>query len=204
VTEPLTGLILAGGKSSRFGSDKASALLQGRPLLQWVVGALSEVCNAVVVVKAAGQALPAFECRVAVDVVEDLYEGKGPLAGLVAGFGSVRTPLCFAASCDAPLVQPALIHLLADRAAEHDIVSPFVGGFLQPLVAVYRPASCLPVFRDFVERDLLKITAAFGPLDSVIVAESEVAEADPGFSSFLNANRPERLAEIAALLDSGK
>ncbi|MEO9254265.1 MAG: NTP transferase domain-containing protein, partial [Tepidiformaceae bacterium] len=136
-----------------------------------------------------------------VAVVEDLYEAKGPLAGLVAGFEAVATPLCFATSCDAPLLQPGVIGLLRTHAADHDIACPLVDGFLQPLVAVYRPLACLPVFKDFVERDVLKITAAFGPLRTVLVREEELREVDPGLKSFLNANRPERLAEIAAVLD---
>ena len=53
--EPIDGLILAGGKSSRFGSDKASARLRGRPLLQWVLSAIEPVCRRIVIVKAQGQ-----------------------------------------------------------------------------------------------------------------------------------------------------
>jgi molybdopterin-guanine dinucleotide biosynthesis protein A len=133
-------------------------------------------------------------------VVEDLYEAKGPLAGLVTGFAAVGTPLCFATSCDAPLLQPGIVRLLGQRAEGQDIACPLVNGFLQPLVAVYRPAACLPVFREFVGREVLKITAAYGPLRSAIVSEDELRKVDRELRSFLNANRPERLAEIAELL----
>ncbi len=197
---PLTGLILAGGKSTRFGSDKASALLLGRPLLQWAAAALEPVCSSLVVVRAPGQTLPPVDFDGEMTVVDDAYEAKGPLAGLTTGFAAVATPLCFAQPCDAPLVRPGLVSYLAGLAEGFDIVCPHVGGFLQPLAAVYRPGSCLPVFRDFIGRDALKITAAFGPLRTRIVREAELTAADPGLESFLSANRPEALHEIESLL----
>ena len=196
----LSAVILAGGKSSRFGSDKASALLLGRPLLQWVVSALEPVCAAFVVVRANGQVLPDITSVRPILEAEDRYDGKGPLAGLVTGFAAVQTDLAFAVSCDAPLVRPALVELLLERATDADIVCPLVEARLQPLVSLYRVQTCLPVFRAAVEAEQLKITAAFGRLRLTIVDESSVRSVDPDLRSFRNANRPETLAEIEALL----
>jgi molybdopterin-guanine dinucleotide biosynthesis protein A len=196
----LTSVVLAGGRSSRFGSDKASALLRGRPLLQWVLDAVGPTSQAVVIVKAHGQRLPEFSCAAPVIVVEDLYEARGPLAGLVAAFAEVDTPLAFATSCDAPLLEPALIAYLAAEARDADIVCPDIGGHLQPLAAVYRPAVCLPVFRENVERGQLRIVVAYAGLRHKTVTGDEAARFDPGLRTFLNANTPERLAEIDAAL----
>lgn len=200
-TEAVAGLVLAGGQSSRFGSDKASAPLAGRPLLQWVISALEGVCESIVVVRAAEQVLPKIESQAPVRVVEDVYLEKGPLAGLVTGLAAINAELCFAVSCDAPLVRSELISWLATRAAGHDVVCPRVGGVLQPLCAVYRVATCLPVFRDLVERDLLKLAAALGEVDTLVVPEEDVLAVDPDLRSFLNANRPETLAEIQRIVD---
>lgn len=200
---PLTGLILAGGKSSRFGRDKASALLHGRPLLQWAVSALEPVATAVVIVKAVGQQLPPIETVIPLTVIDDQYEGMGPLAGLVTGFTAVETDLCFATSCDAPLLEPGLVRMLVSRAEQADVVAPFVEGFMQPLVAIYRPSGCAPVFEACLREGKLRIVPAYPDLRTVVVREDEVREADPGLRSFRNANRPERLAEIEALLVDG-
>jgi len=197
------GLILAGGKSTRFGSDKASALLLGRPLLQWAAEAVAASCVELVVVRAAGQVLPRIAVTVPVTVVDDMYEGQGPLAGLVAGFGGLAAEWYFATSCDAPLVQPELVALLARHRAGADIVVPRAGGFLQPLAALYRSSACEPVFRERVEAGHLKITAAYEGLTTVVVEEPELREADPEMLSFLNANTPERLAQISGLLRKG-
>ena len=202
-TVPLTGLILAGGKSSRFGSDKASALLRGRPLLQWAVTALEPVVDALVVVKAVGQRLPSLEHSVPLVVVEDAYEAMGPLAGLATGFRAVRSDFCFATACDAPLLMPAVVGLLASKAEDADVVVPDVGGFMQPLAAVYRVAECATVFEARIGRGELKIVPAFDLLRTTVVLEDEMRGVDRDLRSFLNANRPERLAEIEALLERG-
>lgn len=198
--DPIDAIVLAGGKSSRFGSDKASALLRGRPLLQWVVSALEGVCNRIVIVRAAGQVLPALTTQSEVVVVEDLYEERGPLAGLVAGFSGVTSDLCFATACDVPLLQAELVRHLASLADAHDVVCPIVDGFHQPLSSIYRKAACEPLFRRLVEREELRIVPAYQQLDALIVPESDVRQADPRLLSFRNANRPERLAEIDQLL----
>lgn len=198
--ESLTAVVLAGGKSTRFGSDKASALLRGRPLLQWVLDATSGVAEAIVLVRARGQVLPPVTSPLPLRVVEDIYEARGPLAGLVAALEAVDTPLAFATSCDSPLLQPSLLRHLAEAAHDVDVVCPIVGGHPQPLVAAYRPATCLPVFRENVERGQLRIVVAYAGLRRKTLTEEEAREFDPGLRSFLNANTPERLAEIDALL----
>jgi molybdopterin-guanine dinucleotide biosynthesis protein A len=68
----ITGVVLAGGRSSRFGADKAGAELLGRPLLQWVLDAMTAVCERVVIAASPGQELPPFEARIDVEVTVDL------------------------------------------------------------------------------------------------------------------------------------
>jgi molybdopterin-guanine dinucleotide biosynthesis protein A len=197
---PLEAVILAGGRSTRFGSDKASALLRGRPLLQWVLSALEDVCCRVVVVRAAGQQLPDFESSIPVTVVEDRLPRQGPLAGLAAGFEAVRSPWTFVASCDGPLLAPGLVELLGAQAHGHDVVWPSVGGYLQPLAAMYRVAACLPVFTAALARGEGRILDVCGSLNVFVAAESVVATADPSLDSFRNVNRPESLVELERIL----
>jgi len=194
--ERLGAVVLAGGRSTRFGSDKASALLLGRPLLAWVIASVSEVVSDVVVVRARGQRLPSIDDDGRVRVVEDRHEGKGPLAGMVAGFEAAATPLVVVASCDAPLLRPGLVGGIARLAGGHDIVLPHANGHPQPLLAIYRVATCLPNFEAAVERDDLKITGAYTGLAVRVVREEELMRFDPGLLSFMNANTPEALGAL--------
>jgi molybdenum cofactor guanylyltransferase len=198
--EAIDGIVLAGGKSSRFGSDKASAILRGRPLLQWVISALEPACARIVIVRALGQELPAVASSSELVVVEDRYVARGPLAGLVTGFSAVTAKLCFATACDAPLLQPELVDFLAGIGPAYDVVCPIVAAFHQPLTATYQPGRCAARFEELTARDQLRIVPAFEGLSVRFVAEDEVRAVDPELDSFRNANRPERLAEIEALL----
>lgn len=200
----LSGIVLAGGKSTRFGSDKAAAILRGRPLLDWVASTVATACAELVVVRARGQELPPLALPRPPLVVEDEYEGLGPLAGIVSGLTAAAGPLAFVVSCDAPLVQASLVRSLAALAADADIVLPVANGFPQPLLAMYRKATCEPVFRAAVDRGDLKITAAFKGLRLHRVDETALREADPGLVSFQNANDPSALAKIEQLLDSSQ
>lgn len=193
----LTGILLAGGRSTRFGSDKATALLAGRPLLAHVVEALALACDEIVVVRARGQQLPAIS--VPVRIIEDEYEAAGPLAGIVTGLTATTTPLAFVVSTDAPLLRPALVDALAARAraTAADVVCPHASGYPQPLVSIYRVETCLQPFREAVDAGNLKITTAFSSLLVEAFDEASIRAADPGLDSFLNANTPEALDAIA-------
>ncbi len=199
---PVTGIIVAGGLSRRFGSDKASASLRGRPLLQWVRDALAPVVDEIVVVTAAGQPLPPMHPAVPVTVVEDREPERGPLAGLAAGFAVAASPVCFAASCDAPLLQNAVVERVIGALGEHDAVLPEVGGFRQPLAAAYRREPCLVAAEAALAGGGNKVIDAFAGLDVLALAEDRLARVDPDLRSFRNANTPDELAAIARLLDS--
>ncbi|WP_322818205.1 molybdenum cofactor guanylyltransferase [Tepidiforma sp.] len=204
MTAGIEAIILAGGRSTRFGGDKASAPLRGRPLLQWVVDAVAPAVERIVIVHAPGQRLPDLRAPVPLTPVPDETPGLGPLAGLATGFAHTHAELAFACSCDAPLVSAALVSLLASIARQTgaDVVRPFVGGFPQPLVAIYRPATCLEPFRRALRTPTtnLRIVAACEELRVIEPAEPMLLAADPQLRSFLNANTPERLAEIERLL----
>jgi len=200
--ERVAGVIVAGGLSRRFGSDKASANLRGRPLLQWVRDALAPVVDELVVVTAAGQALPPMHPAIPVTVVEDREPERGPLAGLAAGFAATAAPVCFAASCDAPLLRTAVVERILEALGGHEAVIPEVGGYPQPLAGAYRREPALTAAEAALASGANKVIDAFAALDALAFAEDDLARVDPDLRSFRNANTPEALAELVALLDA--
>jgi molybdopterin-guanine dinucleotide biosynthesis protein A len=143
------GIVLAGGRSTRMGSPKAALEWHGSTLLRRISGIVGRAVDGpVVVVRAPGQALPALPDGV--EVVEDAREGRGPLQGLAAGLAAVRdrAPAAYASSTDVPLLHPRFVRRVLDALADDtDVVLPEVGGYPQPLAAVYRTA-----LADTVER----------------------------------------------------
>jgi molybdopterin-guanine dinucleotide biosynthesis protein A len=198
----VTGIILAGGRSSRFGSDKASALLHGRPLLHWVLAAVGSVAGEVVVVRAAGQVLPLLAGTPGVRVVDDVLSAEGPVVGLLSGLRTVATPLAVVASCDVPLVQPAVLHLLLDTLGEADAAVPLVGGRGQPLVAAYRVAPALAALESALDRGERGLQRALAPLRAVEVGEAALDQADPGLLSFHDVDEPSVLDALERRLSA--
>jgi molybdopterin-guanine dinucleotide biosynthesis protein A len=196
----IAGVVLAGGLSTRFGADKASALLGGRPLLQWVVAALGEVVGRVVVVRAAEQALPAVDSPVPLAVVEDEVSGRGPLAGLVAGFRAAGDAVCLTASCDAPLLRPAVLRRMLDCLGDADAVMAEVAGFRQPFAAAYRAGRCLPAFERALAAGAGSVLAAAEAFALRVVPGEELRDVDPALESFRNVNTRADLAAIEAAL----
>jgi len=191
------GVILAGGRSTRFGSDKASARLNGRPLLQWVADALSPVCAHIVVVRARGQVLPEVLSPVPLRLIDDVYDDLGPIAGLVAAFRALEGGLAVAVSCDTPLLQPALLRAMVEAAGDHDAVCGRAGS-LQPLPGVFRVEACLPVFERRVADRRLALRGVFDDLRVRVLEEPDLRRRDPALDSFRGANTPLELSAIEA------
>ena len=134
--DSITGLILAGGASRRFGADKARAAVEGRTMIARVFEAVSAVTEEVLVsVREGGEdyGLPG------VRVVEDAVPGAGPLAGLEAGLRACRTPWLLVVACDMPFLTPDALEAIKRRRAPglDAVVAQTPDGRLQPLCACY-------------------------------------------------------------------
>lgn len=195
----VAGIVLAGGAGRRFGGNKPNALLSGRPLVAWVVAAMREVCDDVVVVVAPGQALPAIE---GVRVVVDRWPGEGPLGGLVTGLEACTADVCLVSGCDTPLVRPGLLRLLAERMGEADAVVPLVGGEPQVLVAAYRRETALRELGASFEAGERSVRRAVSRLAVVSPGDEEMAAVDGEMVSFRGANTVGELAALEAVANA--
>jgi molybdopterin-guanine dinucleotide biosynthesis protein A len=191
------GIVLAGGRSTRMGSPKAALEWHGSTLLRRITGVVGRAVDGpVVVVRAPGQALPALPDGV--EVVDDAREGRGPLQGLSAGLAAVRAeaPAAYASSTDVPLLHPRFVRcVVAALDDATDIVLPEVGGFPQPLAAVYR-TELVDLVERLIAEDRMRPAFLFEAcrvrrLDAeALLADAALAALDPGLESVLNLNEP--------------
>lgn len=191
-------IILAGGKSTRLGRDKASEPLLGVPLVKRALDRFTGLVDEYIVVRARGQVLPQID-EPRFTVVEDLYPETGPLGGMFTGLGAARAPYGVVVACDMPLLQPRLIVELLRLAPGHDLVVPVSEEFPQPLCAVYSKA-CLEPMRRQLEAGSYKITGFFGYLKPLYLQPDDWRPFDPDGLSFQNLNRQEDLERAEALL----
>jgi len=182
------GFVLAGGKSSRMGTDKALLELNGMSLLDRALRTMREVCADVTIVgDPATLAQPG-------KVIADRYPGCGPLGGIHAALYQSSADLNVVLAVDMPFVSSRLLRFLADIAAgsEATVVVPRTLRGFQPLCAVYRTE-----FRTVAEKALrdgkYKIDALFGEGKARIVEPSELESAGFGERDFFNLNTPDDL-----------
>ncbi|WP_141236958.1 molybdenum cofactor guanylyltransferase [Paenibacillus sp. 7523-1] len=152
-----TGIILAGGLSSRMGSNKALLTLDGSIVLEHVASAIAPAVSRVIV--AAGPNVGAYQA-LGYTCVEDGYPGKGPLAGLHAALEASETEWNLVCACDMPLVQPSLFTTLQRLAASdktHRAIVPRLEGRVHPLVGIYH-IDVLPSLEQCLIEDRLRVT----------------------------------------------
>ena len=191
------GYVLAGGRSSRFGSDKALALWQGRPLALWVAERVREAAGDVILV---GD--PEKYQALGLPVIADRVAGCGPLGGLWTALEHTSAEWNLVVACDMPhLSGEFLAFLLRTAVAEgEDIVLPFDGqGRAEPLCAVYSRA-CRGPIGEAVRGGVRKMTDAFRSLRVRRLEIAAYAAFDPHGWLLANLNTP---AELAAAGPAG-
>ena len=191
----VTGIVLAGGRSSRMGQDKAAIVLDGRTLLQRACDVLAEAADEIVVVGAPGRALPEVVSALDVRRVDDAIEGEGPLFGIAAGLQAARGEVAVVVGCDMPYLEPALLRLLAERAlAGARLVVPLHEGRPESLCAAWR-VNALPVVRAHLAAGDRAVMSVAKDLRAVRLEPEAYREADPDGRSFVNINTPGELEE---------
>jgi molybdopterin-guanine dinucleotide biosynthesis protein A len=194
-------IILCGGKSTRMGAPKLALPFGEETMLARVVRLAGEVCEVIVVVKAAAeQVLPELEREVIVAC--DRVPERGPLAGVAAGLAALPAdvPAAFVTTCDAPLLVPKAVAWMFSVLDDREAVVPEIDGRLQPLSAVYR-ASVLARCEAALAANRLRLRDLFDELRARRVSEAELRAVDPRLDTVRNVNDPDEY--LAALAECG-
>jgi molybdopterin-guanine dinucleotide biosynthesis protein A len=172
----LTGVLLVGGASRRFGSPKALARFNGKTFAEKAWGVLGEACDERLAFGKACDELP-----LPFAVHDDGTLVRAPLAGVVAGLRMARNEVCVFLPVDVPFATPELVRKLGE--ACRDAAVPASG----PLPGAYS-RNVLPVLERRLAAGELALRAAIAELDTTIL------ELDPGL--LVNVNEPEELATL--------
>jgi len=147
--EKTTLVILAGGKSSRFGRDKSLEKIDGKSIVERTVEKASPVFDEVLISsnRAAKFALPG------VPELTDTYIGMGPLGGIHAAMLAAKNDAVFFAACDMPFFSVELAKYIIENSAGTDACVPRAGEKTEPLFGVYRKALLPLIVRMLEEGD---------------------------------------------------
>jgi len=190
----VTGVVQAGGKSTRMGGrPKALIQLGGRSIVERVVAALTPVVDDVLVVTNT----PELYAFLGLPMVADVYPDHGSLGGIYSGL-SAAGEIAFTVACDMPFLHPEVVRLVVARAGEGDVVIPRVGEQYETMHAAYGKA-CLPHIEERLRAGRLRIVGFFDRVRVVEIGEAEIARFRDPAVAFMNVNTPDELERARAL-----
>lgn len=191
---PPTGIILAGGRGQRMGTNKALLPLPGKSsetFLARLVSTLAPICAEVLLVardktQFAGVLLPNTR------VIFDQKPGGGPLMGLYSGLSAMQSSAALVVAVDMPFVQPALLTFLLAHYQQDTLLVPVVGEVPQVLLALY-PRSILPLIETLLEQGKRAPRALLEVAPVHYIEEAQLRHVDPQLRSFIGINTPQDL-----------
>ena len=187
---PLGGIVLAGGRSSRFGRDKLAEPIDGRPLLHHAIGAVQAVADDVVVV--VGPDLDPFLPE-GVRLVHDAAAFEGPLAGLAAGLDAMDPVVehVVVVGGDMPTLQPTVLwRLIAALGGSIDLALLELQGEAVPLPMAVRRTAAIAAVRGLLDDDERRLRALPAVLRTSVVAEVTWQRDDPDGATLRDVDTP--------------
>jgi molybdenum cofactor guanylyltransferase len=191
----VSAIVLAGGRSSRFGRDKLAEPIHGQPLLFHAVAAVRSVASEVIVV-AAPDATPDLPEQAV--VVHDRAFFEGPLAGLVAGLGAAQHATCLVVGGDSPSLVHAVLELLIvaldDPAVEAAVLDD--GGRLRPLPGALRHDPALAAADRLVAHGERRLRLIYEALRTRTITQDTWGRLDPDGRTLHDIDTPADLAGL--------
>ncbi len=188
INTDITGFVLAGGKSSRMGTDKALLKIQEETLLKRMIDLISPFCNTVSI---GGQ--NAGYSSFGVSIIPDLFSDRGPLAGLYSCLKSSSSEWNLFIGVDVPFVNNELIELLISNISECDCVIPRHSGGIEPLIGLYNKRAN-PVIEEMIESGNYKLMNLIAKLNTCFLDCDFLIKKHPRL--FMNINRLEDFRSI--------
>ncbi len=181
----VTGVILAGGSSTRMGSNKALLPYQGGTFIESIHRRMAAIFRDVVVVTNTPDLYRFMPCPMVADVIP----GLGGLSGIHAALLHAGSGHVFVVACDMPSVSGDLVRCMVALREGYDAVIPESATGLEPLCAVYGKGA-LPAIEEALRSGCGKVVSILSNVRVKTLSRDEVALIDPGFGSFRNINTP--------------
>jgi molybdenum cofactor guanylyltransferase len=182
----LTGAVLAGGRSRRFGKNKALEIFKGKRLLDHAVESLHSFCDPVLVI--------ANDLSIYYDVpatlIQDMILHQGPLAAIYTALLYSPHEWVFVKATDMPYLEPELPTLMFELRTGVDVVTPTVNKMYEPLLALYN-RRCLPAIAATLEGTERQVVAFYKKVKVKAVEEIQWRAVDKEGRSFWNINTAE-------------
>ena len=192
----ISGAILAGGKSTRLGKDKALLLLQGKTFMDHLIAALGSVVEEVVIVADDAQRYASF----GVPVVPDVFSESGPLGGIHSALTHSQASAVFVVSCDQPLLTPEIIREVIALAGPEPATVLGDIGRSHTLIGLFKK-ECLPILEGLLQSRKRKFREFLHESTARLVSPEEIRSSDLSHL-LVNVNTAEDYAALLRLFPS--
>jgi molybdenum cofactor guanylyltransferase len=192
----ITGIILAGGKNSRMGTNKAFLEIDGSRLIDKTINIYREIFPEIIIVT--NDPLSYIEFTDAA-IVTDIYKGKGPLGGIYTGLFYANNSYAFVTACDMPFLNKDFIIYLIEQTGKYDVIVPDLPDGFQALHAIYS-RNCLSRLKRMIDADKLKISGFYKEIRLLSIKEEQIKPFNKDGRLFFNINTPEDLKSSTAII----
>jgi molybdopterin-guanine dinucleotide biosynthesis protein A len=193
-----SGIILAGGSSSRMGKNKALLSHPGNQavtFVEYLASLLVECCSETLIVASEKPYISSYPFP-GVRVTFDKTPGIGPLMGLYSGLSAITNERALVVAVDLPCIQLALLTFLLSQPLSTDsLLVPLVHNVPQVLLAIY-PRSVLPVIEEQLRQGRRDLHCLLEVAPVQLIEEAQLRQVDPQLRSFVNINTPEELQQM--------
>jgi len=193
--EHVTGVILAGGLSTRYGENKAFLQIGGVRLIERIADEMKGIFHQAILVTNQKRDFEYLK----LPMVEDLIKGLGPLGGIYTGLSAISGQAGFFVACDMPLLHKGLIRYMVEIIDAYEAVIPSVGKWVEPLHAVYA-RSCLTKIKALIDDKRYQVRLFYDRLRVRYVREDEIRRFCCPQEAFLNINTPEEFDRIQSIM----
>lgn len=191
----VTGIILAGGLSKRYGQNKAFLEIGGIRLIDRIKEEMENIFKRLILI---ANEKKSFE-YLGIPIIEDLIKGLGPIGGIYTGLMNISDQAGFFVACDMPFINKRLIRYMLDIKDNHEAVVPLVANEVEPLHAIYSK-SCLKPIRNLIDSKYYRVRYFYNQISVRYVKEDEIRKFGSPSKAFLNINTPDEFAKIQSLM----
>jgi len=186
-----TGVILAGGKSYRFGKNKALVEINGFRLIERVVHVMGSIFQKVILISNTPHEYQYLQ----LPIYEDITKGLGPIGGIQTGLSVIEDETGFFVACDMPFLNKDLICHLIQTKEQYDAVVPRMDWKIEALHALY-VKTCLPAINESILLGKYQVITFLNKVRIKYIDENVLKLFDPELTSFININRPDELMAV--------
>lgn len=193
-SQRVTGIILAGGKSSRLGRDKAWEDVGGQRIIDRVIGALRSSCDEVLIIGDRPERQNELSLPKCIQYRSDELKGRGSIGGLYTGLKSSDTLWSLVVACDMPFISRELIRFMLSIISKNrcDAIVPVINGRYQPTHALYN-STCIPFIEKNISSGNFRMDSYFDEIYLEEISEDVINSIKGAELSFFNVNTEDDL-----------